>query len=97
MESLSTVKKGLSLVEQAGMRKFNFAGREPFLYPKFLGSIIDYCKKELRLESVSIVTNGSLVTKRFSREHGAYIDVLAVSCDSFNGQSNIGIDPRSGK
>lgn len=30
-------KHGLSLLKRAGMRKLNFAGGEPFLYPKYLG------------------------------------------------------------
>jgi radical S-adenosyl methionine domain-containing protein 2 len=30
-------KRGLSLLKNAGMRKLNFAGGEPFLYPKYLG------------------------------------------------------------
>lgn len=30
-------KRGLVLLKNAGMRKLNFAGGEPFLYPKYLG------------------------------------------------------------
>lgn len=30
-------KRGLSLLNNAGMRKLNFAGGEPFLYLKYLG------------------------------------------------------------
>lgn len=30
-------KRGLVLLKKAGMRKLNFAGGEPFLYPKYLG------------------------------------------------------------
>lgn len=30
-------KRGLVLLRNAGMRKLNFAGGEPFLYPKYLG------------------------------------------------------------
>ncbi|KAK3331400.1 hypothetical protein B0H66DRAFT_573089 [Apodospora peruviana] len=69
----------------------NIAGGEPFLYPKFLGAMVRFCKEDLRLPSVSIVTNGSKVTQRFLAEHAKYIDVLAVSCDSFNEQTNIAI------
>jgi radical S-adenosyl methionine domain-containing protein 2 len=78
------------------MRKINFAGGEPFLYPKKLGAMVDYCKRELRLESVSIVTNGSKVTEAFLREHGAQLDILAVSCDSFKEATNIAIGRGSG-
>ncbi|KAJ9654436.1 hypothetical protein H2198_006516 [Neophaeococcomyces mojaviensis] len=88
--------KGLRLLKQAGMRKLNFAGGEPFLHAKFLGTLVDYCKRDLSLESVSIVTNGSLVTERFLRDHGHNIDILAVSCDSFHEQTNIDIGRGSG-
>lgn len=78
------------------MRKLNFAGGEPFLHAKFLGRLVDYCKDELRLESVSIVTNGSLVTRAFLQAHGHNLDILAVSCDSFDEQTNINIGRGAG-
>ncbi|EUC27297.1 hypothetical protein COCCADRAFT_112096 [Bipolaris zeicola 26-R-13] len=84
MESSDRAKKGLLLLKEAGMRKLNFAGGEPFLYPKFLAEMVVFCKDELQLESVSIVTNGSLVKESFFRQCGSKIDILAVSCDSFN-------------
>lgn len=90
-ESLDRAKRGLALLKQAGMRKLNFAGGEPFLYAKFLGDLVDYCKEDLRLESVSIVTNGSKVTEKWLKGHGHNLDILAVSCDSFNEQTNIDI------
>jgi radical S-adenosyl methionine domain-containing protein 2 len=36
---LEDAKKDLLLLKQAGMRKLNFAGGEPFLYPKFIGEL----------------------------------------------------------
>jgi radical S-adenosyl methionine domain-containing protein 2 len=83
--------RGLRLLREAGMKKLNIAGGEPFLYPKFLAAMLRYCKETLRLESVSIVSNGSKITERFLQQHGQYIDVLAVSCDSMNEQTNIAI------
>lgn len=83
--------RGLRLLKQAGMKKINFAGGEPFLYPKLLGSMVRYCKSDLGLESVSIVTNGSKVTEDFFRKHGQYVDILAVSCDSFDSATNVAI------
>ncbi|KAK5102108.1 hypothetical protein LTS08_004569 [Lithohypha guttulata] len=94
--SLNDAKKGLRLLKEAGMRKLNFAGGEPFLHPNFLGSLVDYCKEELRLESVSIVTNGSLVREEWLKTHARNIDILAVSCDSFNEQTNIEIGRGAG-
>ncbi|KAK4100928.1 radical SAM enzyme [Parathielavia hyrcaniae] len=96
IEDLPRQKQALQLLARAGMRKINFAGGEPFLYPKQLGAMVDYCKRELRLESVSIVTNGSKVTESFLRQHGANLDILAVSCDSFNEATNTAIGRGSG-
>ncbi|SLM35129.1 Radical SAM [Lasallia pustulata] len=73
------------------MKKLNFAGGEPFLEPVFLGELAKYCKEVLRLESVSVVTNGSKVTDRWLSKYGQYLDIIAVSCDSFNEETNISI------
>ncbi|KAI9736469.1 MAG: hypothetical protein M1818_006203 [Claussenomyces sp. TS43310] len=88
---LEEAKKGLVLLKQAGMRKLNFAGGEPMLYPKFVGELAQYCKTELQLESVSIVTNGSLVKPKWLEKFGCYIDIMAVSCDSFDEATNVRI------
>lgn len=84
------------MLKAAGMRKINFAGGEPFLYKPFLGHMITFCKEHLGLESISIVTNCSLVDESFLRQHGKHIDILAVSCDSFNEQTNIEIGRGNG-
>ncbi|KAK4034022.1 hypothetical protein C8A01DRAFT_49488 [Parachaetomium inaequale] len=96
IEDLPRQKAALRLLAEAGMRKINFAGGEPFLYPKVLGAMIDYCKTDLHLESVSIVTNGSLVKESFLRQHAGKLDILAVSCDSFDEPTNIAIGRGSG-
>ena len=89
-------QRGLSLLKDAGMRKINFAGGEPFLYKPFLGQMLRFCKERLKLESVSIVTNGSLVDRKFLLQYGSHIDILAVSCDSFYEQTNIEIGRGTG-
>ncbi|MCJ1232040.1 hypothetical protein MMC12_008721, partial [Toensbergia leucococca] len=94
--SIEEAHRGLALLKAAGMRKINFAGGEPFLYKQFLGQMAMFCKKQLKLESVSIVTNGSLVDEKFLRQYGQYIDIMAVSCDSFDEQTNIDIGRGSG-
>lgn len=86
-----------SLLRQAGMRKLNFAGGEPFLYPKFIGELAKHCKADLHIESVSIVTNGSLVKPNFFDSYGQYIDIIAISCDSFNEATNVKIGRGTGK
>lgn len=96
IEPLERQKQALQLLAEAGMRKINFAGGEPFLYTKQLGEMMAFCKRELRLESVSVVTNGSKVCEKFLREHAADLDILAVSCDSFDEQTNIRIGRGSG-
>lgn len=98
---LDDAKRGLRLLAQAGMKKINFAGGEPLL-PKnleFLGELIRYLKEELKVESVSIVSNGSNLSKCLDWfvKYGKYIDVLAVSCDSFNEETNVKIGRASGK
>lgn len=82
---------GMTLLKEAGMKKLNFAGGEPFLYPSFLQTLLRYGKEQLRLESISIVSNGSKITEAFLRENAAYIDILAISCDSFHATTNIKI------
>jgi radical S-adenosyl methionine domain-containing protein 2 len=84
------------MLKAARMRKINFAGGEPFLHKAFLGSLLEFCKIQLRLESVSIVTNGSLVDRTFFQRFGSHIDIMAVSYDSFNEQTNIEIGRGAG-
>jgi len=96
IENPERAKHGLYLLRKAGMRKINFAGGEPFMYPKFLTQMLHHCKQTLGLESVSIVSNGSLIRKDFLRRNAANIDILAVSCDSFNEGTNIAIGRGSG-
>jgi len=89
--SLDQAKRGMKLLKEAGMKKLNFAGGEPFLYPAFMRELLRYGKGELGIESISIVSNGSKITEKFLRENAAFIDILAISCDSFNPETNIKI------
>jgi radical S-adenosyl methionine domain-containing protein 2 len=91
---LDEAKRGIKLLISSGTRKLNFAGGEPFLYPKFLGSLVKYCKEQ-GLESVSIVSNASKLKHSWFKIYGKYIDVLAVSCDSINEETNILIGRRN--
>jgi radical S-adenosyl methionine domain-containing protein 2 len=56
-----------------------------------------FCKEELRLESVSIITNGTKVSKKWMDEYGRWVDVLGVSCDSFDENTNIAIGRGTGE
>ncbi|XP_053564921.1 radical S-adenosyl methionine domain-containing protein 2 [Bombina bombina] len=96
---LEEAKKGLSLLKAAGMEKINFSGGEPFLHDRgiFVGKLVQFCKEELKLPSVSIVSNGSLITERWFKSYGEHLDILAVSCDSFNEDVNKLIGRGQGK
>ena len=83
--------EGLKLLKEYGVKKINFAGGEPFLYPKYLEELIRVCKEDLKIEKISIITNGSLVKKNFFEKYGKYVDVFGVSCDSFDKETNIKI------
>jgi hypothetical protein len=66
---LDEAKRGMKLLKEAGMKKLNFAGGEPFLYPMFMRELLRYRKGELGIESISIVSNGSKITQKFLREN----------------------------
>ncbi|KAJ3580992.1 hypothetical protein NHX12_017202 [Muraenolepis orangiensis] len=87
---LEEAKKGLKLLADAGMEKINFSGGEPFLEEKgdFLGKMVKFCKVDLRLPSVSIVSNGSLIKENWFQKYGEHLDILAISCDSFEEETN---------
>ena len=90
------MKRGLKLLKDAGMRKINFAGGEPSLYRKELSMLCQYCKIDLKLESVSIISNGTLIKKPWLQRNAQYIDVLGVSCDSFDEKTNTAIGRGTG-
>ena len=54
------------------MEKINFSGGEPFIHQraKFVGELTRYCKEDLGLPSVTIVSNGSLVTESWFKKYG---------------------------
>ncbi|KAK3716512.1 hypothetical protein LTR37_006408 [Vermiconidia calcicola] len=91
------MKRGLKLLKDAGMIKVNFAGGELFLYPSKLAMLCEYCKVDLGLESVSIISNGTKITEKWLQNHGKYVDVLGVSCDSFDEDTNIQIGRGTGE
>lgn len=62
-----------------------------------MGEMVRYSKEELDIESVTVVTNGSRVTKAWMAEYGYYLDIMAVSVDSFDKEVNDKIGRRSGK
>lgn len=77
------------MLANAGMAKLNISGGEPFLKPNFIGEIFRFCKEELHIDSCSVVNNGSKVTEKWLDTFGQHLDVMALSCDSFNPEINI--------
>ncbi|XP_017549840.1 radical S-adenosyl methionine domain-containing protein 2 [Pygocentrus nattereri] len=96
---IEEAKRGLQLLKQAGMEKINFSGGEPFLHQRgvFLGEMVRYCKQELELPSVSIVSNGSMIKESWFQQYGDYLDILAISCDSFDEETNRAIGRTQGR
>ncbi|KAM5262795.1 S-adenosylmethionine-dependent nucleotide dehydratase RSAD2 [Ctenodactylus gundi] len=96
---LAEAKRGLRLLQEAGMEKVNFSGGEPFLPDRgeYLGKLVRFCKEELGLPSVSVVSNGSLIREKWFEDYGEYLDILAISCDSFDEQVNVLIGRGQGR
>uniref|UniRef100_A0A3Q2QLX1 Radical S-adenosyl methionine domain containing 2 n=1 Tax=Fundulus heteroclitus TaxID=8078 RepID=A0A3Q2QLX1_FUNHE len=96
---LEEAKRGLKLLKEAGMEKINFSGGEPFLHERgdFLGKMVQYCKADLQLPSVSIVSNGSMIKEKWFQKYGDFLDILAISCDSFDEETNQTIGRTQGR
>ncbi|XP_035613766.1 radical S-adenosyl methionine domain-containing protein 2-like [Oncorhynchus keta] len=96
---IEEAKRGLQLLKQSGLEKINFSGGEPFLQDRgdFLGKLVQYCKQDLHLPSVSIVSNGSLIREKWFQKYGQYLDILAISCDSFDEDTNQTIGRAQGR
>lgn len=56
------------------MEKINFSGGEPFLQDRgeYVGKLVRFCKEELALPSVSIVSNGSLIREKWFKDYGKF-------------------------
>lgn len=75
-----------NLYRSKKVEAINFAGGEPLLYP-YLGELIVYASN-LKMR-VSIITNGSLMTKDWLDKYARYIDMIGFSIDSFDEQTSI--------
>ena len=96
-EGLEDSKRCLSWLRDAGMQKLNFSGGEPFLQAKALGKLVRFCKEVLHLDSVTIVSNGSRITEAWMQDWGQWLDIIAISCDSFKEETNVKIGRGKGE
>jgi radical S-adenosyl methionine domain-containing protein 2 len=66
------------MLAEAGTKKLNISGGEPFLKDKFLSEIIPFSNVKLTrgLESTGIICNGSKVTGRWLDKYGQYLDIV---------------------
>lgn len=98
MLSLEDAKVGLIMLRDYGMEKINFSGGEPFLPQsgKHLGEMVKFCKLQLKLPSVTIVSNGSMIKEWWFKQYGKYVDIIEISCDSFNEDTNRAIGRSQG-
>ncbi len=88
---LGEAKRRIKLLKEARIKKLNFVGSKPFLYPIFMRELLYYRKEELGIESISIILNGLKIIEKFLRENAAFINILAISCNLFNLEINIKI------
>lgn len=86
---LHDAKRALRMLADAGMKKLNISGGEPYLQSHYLGEVFKFCKEDLGIESCSVVTNGSKVTEKWLDTYGKYLDIMAISCDSFDPETNL--------
>lgn len=70
-----------NLYKSGRVNAVNFAGGEPFIYPR-LGELVEYAHG-LNLK-VSIITNGSLITQAWLDRYAHCIDMIGFSIDSFD-------------
>lgn len=83
------------LAESGKFRKINFAGGEPTLVPH-ITELIQYAKS-FGFET-SIVTNGSRIDFEWVKKISPYLNILAISVDSINPETNLKIGSnQSGK
>eukprot|EP00437_Effrenium_voratum_P009184 CAMPEP_0181428090 /NCGR_PEP_ID=MMETSP1110-20121109/16502_1 /TAXON_ID=174948 /ORGANISM="Symbiodinium sp., Strain CCMP421" /LENGTH=592 /DNA_ID=CAMNT_0023551311 /DNA_START=69 /DNA_END=1847 /DNA_ORIENTATION=- len=94
-EGMEESKQCLRRLRLQGMQKINFSGGEPFLQKRELGELVRFCKKELHCD-VSIVSNGSKITRKWMESYGEFVDILAISCDSFEEETNVRIGRGTG-
>ena len=78
----------LDKLKDAGLQKITFAGGEPLLY-RWIYEVIAY-SKQIGL-TVSIITNGSLLTEELLTKFEGKLDWIGISVDSLIDETNVKI------
>lgn len=60
------------------------------MHPKILGALCRTAAEEEGM-AVSIISNGSLISRKWMDEFAPYVDILGISADSFNATTNAAI------
>ena len=82
------IDQGFSLIDEIkknNIYKINFAGGEPLLN-KNVGEFIKYSKQQGL--KTSIITNGTMMTKKWLTKYGIHLDQIGISCDSLDNRTN---------
>ena len=79
---IEDAKDALNKFKNIGIERVNLSGGEPFFHPKFVGDILTYAKS-INMKT-SVISNGSLLNEKWFEKYGNILDVLGISCDSFN-------------
>jgi radical S-adenosyl methionine domain-containing protein 2 len=94
-EEIESMKAALTLLRDAGMKKVNFSGGEPFLYPKLLGELCEFCAVTLGV-AVTIVSNGSKITEEWLMLYKRHVDYIAISCDTMSEDTSVELGRHDG-
>ncbi|KFP58991.1 Radical S-adenosyl methionine domain-containing protein 2, partial [Cathartes aura] len=80
-----------------GMEKINFSGGEPFLQDRgeFVGKLVQFCKQDEILLIICCEHQQFVLLPLWY--NGEYLDILAISCDSFDEDVNVLIGRGQGK
>lgn len=85
--TLEQIKAILDNLAEAGLCELVISGGEPFLRPD-LYNILEYAKKELKIEKIQCITNGTAPIESYLKA-SEYLDVLTFSLDSSNRHTSV--------
>ena len=90
-------QRGNSIAQRKRHEKAEFRRRRTFPLPEVSRRTLQYSKESLKLESVSIISNGSRIKEYWFDKYAQYLDILGISCDSFDEAINTKIGRGKGE